>query len=151
MKLAILMLLLVAFVSPLQAQNSQGQNPNAQSGKGAKSVGKPASSNFVIPLPSSRWLSPAQLAGKKMFLQRCSACHLPGTPIGEPYGPFLDGKLVASRGEAAVRELIMQGSVRMPGFQYTLKLADIDNIIAYVKTLVYDPVAKKYSYSSTKK
>ena len=146
MKRAILILLLLASVLRLQTQNSQ-----AESSQGEKGVERPASPNFVIPHPSSRPLSPTQLAGKKMFMQRCSACHLPGSPVSEPYGPFLDGKLIAVRGEAAVRDRTMKGSIRMPGFQYVLEPAAIENIIAYLKTLMYDPAAKKYTYSSAKK
>ena len=111
----------------------------------------PASINSIIPLPSSRSLSATQLAGKKLFLQRCSICHLPGLPTYKTYAPLLDGKIIAAKGEPEVREYILHGSPRMPGFQYTLEQADIDEIIAYLKILVYDPAAQKYNYSSIKK
>src|SRR5262249_12480817 len=131
----------------LQSQSLQGQNPKAEQSE--RPTREPAA-NVVIPLPSSRSLSPAQLAGKKAFMQRCSACHLPPTPVGQPYGPYLDSKVIAARGDAAVREITMQGSARMPGFQYTLQPATVDNIISYLKTLVYEAAAKKYSYNPSK-
>ena len=137
---------LAAALLSSQTYGSQGQSPQAQGDKAAREL----SSNVVIPLPSSRLLTPAQLAGKKAFMQRCSACHLPPSPIGQPYGPILDSKVIASRGDSAVREIMMQGSTRMPGFQYTLQSAAVDNIISYLKTLVYDPSAKKYVYSPAK-
>ena len=133
MKRVIPTILLVAFVLSLQAQNPL----------------EVTSANNIVPLPSSRSLSATQLAGKILFVQRCSVCHLPG-PIYKPYGPLLDGKLIAFRGEAAEREQIMQGTLRMPGWQYALEPKEIDNILAYLKTLVYDPAAQKYTYSSTK-
>ena len=37
--------------------------------------------------------------------------------------------------ENAMRELIANGTLRMPGFKYTYAPAQIDAIIAYVKTL----------------
>jgi len=144
---------MVALVMPLQAQNPQAQNRQAQNSEYAEKAGTTPGSNYIVPLPSSRSLSATQLAGKKLFVQRCSVCHLPGLPTYKHYGPLLDGKLIAARGEAAEREQISNGSLRMPGFQYVFEPADIDNIIAYLKTLEYDPTAQKYKYAnnSTKK
>lgn len=85
-----------------------------------------------------------ELAGKKLFLQRCSFCHLPQRPLPrETIGPSLVG--LFQRGsvtetEPRVREMILQGrrggpGVGMPGFQYGLEPSEIDKIIAYLKTL----------------
>ena len=89
----------------------------------------------VVPLPSIKSLSPGQAAGKKLFVQRCSVCHLPALPSYTAYGPLLDKNLVEDRGEDAERAQIMQGSLRMPGFQYTLSAAEIDEIVDYLKAL----------------
>jgi mono/diheme cytochrome c family protein len=88
-----------------------------------------------VPLPSIKSLTSAQAAGKKLFVQRCSVCHLPALPSYTAYGPVLDGAVVADRGEEAVRLQIMHGSPRMPGFQYTLSTAEIDQIVSYLKNL----------------
>jgi mono/diheme cytochrome c family protein len=89
----------------------------------------------IVPLPSIKSLPAAQAAGKKLFVQRCSVCHLPALPSYSAYGPLLDSTVVADRGDEAIRAQIMQGSAKMPGFQYTLSPAEIDQIVSYLKTL----------------
>ncbi|MGH9679995.1 MAG: c-type cytochrome [Candidatus Acidiferrales bacterium] len=89
----------------------------------------------VVPLPSIQTLNPSQAAGKKLFVQRCSICHLPALPSYTAYGPLLSGKLVAKRGEDFERQHILKGSALMPGFQYTLSAKEIDEIVEYLKTL----------------
>jgi mono/diheme cytochrome c family protein len=94
----------------------------------------------VVPLPSIKSLSPEQASGKRLFVQRCSVCHLPALPSYSAYGPLLDKTLVEDRGDDAVRLQIAQGSARMPGFQYTLSGPEIDQVLSYLKTL---PAVKK--------
>jgi mono/diheme cytochrome c family protein len=89
----------------------------------------------IVPLPSIKTLTTAQAAGKKLFVQKCSICHLPALPSYTAYGPILDRNLVSERGEQATRQQIQVGSARMPGFQYTLTAAETDQIVEYVKTL----------------
>jgi mono/diheme cytochrome c family protein len=89
----------------------------------------------VVPLPSSKALTSVQAAGKRLFVQRCSVCHLPALPSYTAYGPLLNKAMVADRGDEAVRLQIMQGSPRMPGFQYTLSPKEIDQLVVYLKTL----------------
>ena len=107
----------------------------AKNGARAEKQAAPETTRTIVPLPPSKSLSAPQLAGKKLFVQRCSVCHLPGLPSYSTYGPPLDGKLVASRGEDAVRELVLHGTARMPGWQYTLKPEEINEIIGYLQTL----------------
>src|SRR5689334_7594641 len=71
--------------------------------------------------------------GKKMFLQRCSICHTQAQAGGKPYGPWMSAESVAN--ESAARAIITKGTQRMPGFQYGLEPREIDNIIAYLKTV----------------
>ena len=78
--------------------------------------------------------TPAEQEGRRLFVQRCALCHLPLTP--EPrraYGPLLDGLLKKSS-EDKVREAIMVGYGSMPGWQYTLSVEQVNNVIAYLKT-----------------
>ena len=88
---------------------------------------------------SGKKLSETEKEGQRLFLQRCSVCHLGVPPEYETYGPSLSKEVVADIGEEDVRELIRlgsgRGSKRMPGFQYGLKQADIDKIVAYLKTM----------------
>ena len=87
--------------------------------------------------PPSSKLAGKELAGKKLFLQRCSVCHMPplGPPgeEGESYGPKLLGYVKDTATETRAREFIRNGSPRMPGFQYGLAAEEIENIIAYLK------------------
>jgi mono/diheme cytochrome c family protein len=89
----------------------------------------------IVPLPSIKSLTTAQAAGKKLFVQKCSVCHLPALPSYTAYGPLLDHDLVSVRGEEATRQQIQFGSARMPGFQYSLTAAEIGQIVEYLKTL----------------
>jgi|SRR6266478_5750351 len=89
-------------------------------------------------------LSVDEVAGKKLFLQRCSFCHMPQRPEPlETIGPHLEGlfqKGSQSDTEAFVRKMILNGNPGppgrgMPGFRYGLETSQIDKIIAYLKTL----------------
>ena len=84
--------------------------------------------------------------GEAIFVQRCSVCHLPkledaqGRPAVRPFksfGPDLKGLLtkdVDTDQVTAVRQFILNGTDRMPGFQYSLKPNEIDDIVAFLKT-----------------
>jgi mono/diheme cytochrome c family protein len=74
--------------------------------------------------------------GRIVWLQRCAYCHDGvGTPTYNTFGPYLDGELVTKRGDNAVRDKIMKGSSRMPAFQWGLKPAQVDQVIAFMKTI----------------
>jgi mono/diheme cytochrome c family protein len=88
--------------------------------------------------PPEPMLSAEELQGKKLFMQRCSVCHLPPLyrpPELKPYGPLLNGYLRNPQFEARARKAINDGTPRMPGFQYGLSKDEIDDVIAYLKTL----------------
>lgn len=89
-------------------------------------------------------LNEQQKAGKGLFMQNCSVCHLPilenskdAASGGPTIGPLLEGLFRGERPrpEEAVRTFIMRGTPKMPGFQYGLERSEIDSIIAYLKTL----------------
>lgn len=78
--------------------------------------------------------------GESTFYQRCSLCHLPrirkaGTTPGP--APSLSGVLKGAtpEREKLVRDYILRGSDRMPGWQYAFSPAQLDDLIAYMKTL----------------
>jgi len=76
--------------------------------------------------------------GKKLFVQRCSVCHLPALGPGEPraVARALNGLVRSPETEAAARVIIQRGiPQRMPGFQYGLDAREIDRIVAYLRTL----------------
>ena len=98
----------------------------------------PGTSIPRVSAQASPTLSPAELQGKKVFLQRCSICHLPPLyepPSVKPYGPTLDGYVRNSQTEERARRAIREGTMRMPSFQYGLQQFEIDNVISYLKTL----------------
>jgi hypothetical protein len=57
--------------------------------------------------------------------------------------PWLDRDRIATAGEQNFREKILKGSRGMPGWQYALEPQQIDQIIAFLKTVTPDqrPVA----------
>ncbi|MXY18158.1 MAG: cytochrome c [Acidobacteria bacterium] len=82
-------------------------------------------------------LPPDALAGWKLFVQRCAICH---DPLGQPsypesFAPVLSRETVSNLGEDRVRNVINVGSVRMPGWQYTLSQEQIGEVIAYLNTV----------------
>lgn len=83
--------------------------------------------------------------GQKLYFQRCSVCHLSTAPKYQTYGPPLHQEIVAARGDDALRQKIMEGSDTMPGWKYTLKPADVDDIISYLKTVTKAEVTHKGS------
>jgi mono/diheme cytochrome c family protein len=78
--------------------------------------------------------------GQAWFYQRCSLCHLGRIIKDEKFnsmGPSLSGVLkdASPSREAEIREFIQKGTLRMPGFQYGLSPRELDEVIAYIKTL----------------
>jgi mono/diheme cytochrome c family protein len=83
---------------------------------------------FMAPLP----LNETELKGRKLFAQRCANCH--GGTAQRP-GPVLGQQTVERLGDASIREKVRKGSLMMPGFEYGLEPARIDQIIAFLKTV----------------
>ena len=79
-------------------------------------------------------LNETQLLGRQVFAQSCGICHLQPSMGVKTYGPRLD-KTAANGSDDVMRAFILNGTDRMPAFKYYLKPAEIDAIIAYVRTL----------------
>jgi mono/diheme cytochrome c family protein len=74
--------------------------------------------------------------GRVVFMQRCAYCHDGvGQPSYNTKGPFLDPELITPLGDAGIRMFITQGTDNMPSYQYALTPAQIDDVVAYVKTI----------------
>ena len=75
-------------------------------------------------------LSATEVKGRGLFTQRCAYCH-------ERRGVIdLGDDRIEALGEATARELILEGLPRqMPGFQYTLERTQVDQILAFLKTV----------------
>ena len=79
-------------------------------------------------------LSETQLLGRQVFAQSCGICHLQPSLGVKTYGPLLN-KAAAAGNDEVMRAFIVNGTDRMPAFKYYLKPAEIDAIIAYVRTV----------------
>ncbi len=79
-------------------------------------------------------LNEAQLLGRQVFAQSCGICHLQPSLGVKTYGPMLN-KATAAGNDEVMRAFIVNGTDRMPAFKYYLKPAEIDAIIAYVRTV----------------
>jgi mono/diheme cytochrome c family protein len=79
-------------------------------------------------------LNATQLQGRQIFAQSCGVCHLQPTLGSKTYGPLLD-KATAAGNDEALRIIIANGTERMPAFKYYLKPAEVDAIIAYVRSV----------------
>lgn len=79
-------------------------------------------------------LNGQQRLGRQILAQSCGVCHLPPARNATTYGPVLT-KAAGGGDDAVVRQYIVDGTPRMPGFKYFLQAAEIDAIIAYVKTV----------------
>ena len=99
-----------------------------------------AQSDAVAPTPPTSTWNEQQKRGEWVFFQRCSVCHLPKMrkkPL-PTFGPSLSGLLKNDKSpnkEKVVRLIILNGGPKMPGFQYGLEPKEIDDLIAYLKTL----------------
>ncbi len=70
---------------------------------------------------------------KRVFQQNCGPCHIGTGRLGPPLrAAKVEGV------EDAVKVTIKEGGERMPGFQYMLSDAQINAIIAYLKTVKTD-------------
>ena len=90
--------------------------------------------------PVAEKLSEEAVRGEGLFLQRCSLCHLPRKlKFGSPpvIGPSLSGQFKDATPDQmkVLRGFILKGGPDMPGFQYGLEAKEVDDLIAYLKTL----------------
>ena len=84
--------------------------------------------------PSLPQLDPVQTQGRAIFSKSCKICHLPQQLGTGTFGPQLSNATLD--GDASVlREVISNGMPHMPGFKHMYQPAQIDSIIAYLKTV----------------
>ena len=79
-------------------------------------------------------LNEPQRLGRQIVAQACGVCHLPPAKGAKTYGPLLT-KEAGGGDEGVVREYILNGTPRMPSFKYFLQPAEIDAVVAYLKTV----------------
>jgi mono/diheme cytochrome c family protein len=72
--------------------------------------------------------------GARLFNQSCVLCHKNPQITAGQYGPVLSTATLGGK-EDVMREVISNGTPRMPGFKIQYTPAQIDGIIAYIKTI----------------
>jgi mono/diheme cytochrome c family protein len=90
-------------------------------GASAQSAGSPA-------------LDDQQTQGMRLFNQHCRVCHTKPLLTSPQYGPVLSKSSLGGE-DRALHDFIADGTPRMPGFQYFFMPAQIDAIVAYLKTV----------------
>src|SRR5471030_3342432 len=93
-----------------------------------------ASASAAYAQPAGGDLNATQLLGRQVFAQSCGVCHLQPSLGVKTYAPMLN-KTSAAGNDDVMRAFIVNGSDRMPAFKYYLKPAEIDAIVAYIKTV----------------
>ncbi|HEY2137166.1 MAG TPA: cytochrome c [Xanthobacteraceae bacterium] len=84
--------------------------------------------------PAADKLDDTQRLGQRLFNQSCRVCHAKPQFNSAQYGPVLSQDSLG--GDArALRETISNGTPRMPGFRINFQPAQIDAIVAYLKTV----------------
>jgi mono/diheme cytochrome c family protein len=85
-------------------------------------------------------LNDQQRLGQLLFTQSCGVCHLKPQITSNTFGPTLSKDSAGGRDDV-MREVIMNGTPRMPGFKYHFEPPQIDAVIAYLKTVPTPPPA----------
>ena len=93
-----------------------------------------AGSQFAFAQQARDGVTDQQRRGRQMLSQSCGVCHLPPARNAGTYGPLLHKG--STKGDNAVmRQVILEGTPRMPAFKYFLQPSDVDAIIAFVRTV----------------
>ena len=74
------------------------------------------------------------MLGMRLFNQSCRVCHTKPQLVSPQYGPVLSMNTLGGKADV-IRETIGNGTSRMPSFKYYFKPAEIDAIVAYIKTI----------------
>jgi mono/diheme cytochrome c family protein len=85
-------------------------------------------------------LDDRQLLGMRLFNQSCRVCHTKPQLTSPLYGPELSQNSAGGQ-EAVMREVISNGTPRMPGFKYHFEPTQIEAIVAYLRTIPPPPAA----------
>ena len=83
---------------------------------------------------SAHALDDQQLTGMRLFNQSCRVCHTKPQLTSPQYGPVLSMESLGGKADV-MQEVISKGTPRMPGFRFHFEPAQIDAIVAYIKTI----------------
>jgi mono/diheme cytochrome c family protein len=74
------------------------------------------------------------MLGMRLFNQSCRVCHTKPQLVSPQYAPVLSMSTLGGKADT-MRDVIGNGTPHMPGFKYHFKPAEIDAIVAYIKTI----------------
>jgi len=83
---------------------------------------------------SAQQLDETQGLGRRLFVQSCGVCHTNVQQKAALYGPALSKESLGGQADV-MREVISNGTPRMPGFKHHFERGEIDAIVAYLKTV----------------
>jgi mono/diheme cytochrome c family protein len=86
-------------------------------------------------------LDEKQLLGMRLFNQSCRVCHTKPQLTSPLYGPELSQSSAGGQ-ESVMRDVISNGTPRMPGFKHHFNSSQIAAIVAYLKTVPEPPKAE---------
>ena len=87
-------------------------------------------------LLSAPALSDEAYRGRAIWQQKCAYCHDGlGQPTYKTMGPWMDSDTVKQVGEDTLKAITSTGTTRMPGFQYALDARQMNDVIAFLKTV----------------
>ena len=84
--------------------------------------------------PAADDLTDTQKLGRSLFVQSCGVCHLKPQLTAVQFAPVLSKDSLGGN-ESTMREVITNGTPRMPGFCYQFDQTQIAAIAAYLKTV----------------
>jgi mono/diheme cytochrome c family protein len=84
--------------------------------------------------PAGDQLNDTQKLGQALFVQSCGVCHLKPQLNSPQFAPVLSKDTLGGQ-ENTMREVISNGTPRMPGFKYQFDQTQIAAIAAYLKTV----------------
>jgi mono/diheme cytochrome c family protein len=79
-------------------------------------------------------LDDQQTLGMRLFNQHCRVCHTKPLLTSPQYGPVLSKSSLGGE-DRALHDFIADGTPRMPGFKYFFVPAQIDAIVAFLRTV----------------
>ena len=89
---------------------------------------------FAQQTASNSQFDDKQRLGMQLFNQSCRVCHTKPQLTSPLYGPSLSRQSLGGQ-EDVMREVISNGTPRMPGFKHHFEPAQIAAIAAYLKTI----------------
>ena len=90
--------------------------------------------------PAGPPLNDTQKLGQSLFVQSCGVCHLKPQLNAPQFAPVLSRDSLGGQ-EDVMRQVIANGTPRMPGFKYQFDQTQIAAIAAYLKTVPAPPAA----------